>query len=792
MKKAIGLLTLLAAVTLPGWAAGLIIVHDSDFWRRPWPPPHSVPPPYIPPRPTPPVWAPLEVQFVKADIRVKDQIATTAIEEEFYNPNARQLEGTFIFPVPKGAHLNKFTMEINGKQVEAELMATDKARGIYEDIVRKLRDPALLEYSDRDLFKVRIFPIEPNAKKRITLSYSQLLKSDGGLVNLLLPLNTEKFSAKPLRNVSVKVDLVTKRPLKSIYSPSHKVEIKRHDPTHATIGYEANDVKPDADFQLFFNQEESDLGVNLLTWKKSDEDGYFALLVSPGVETKNVKVIPKDVTFVLDTSGSMAGAKLDQAKKALAFCVENLNDGDRFEILRFATEVEPLFDKLTDATKDNRSKAQTFIKELKPIGGTAIDDALKKALALRPSGGDRPYVVIFLTDGRPTIGTTDENLIVRNVADNNKATTRIFCFGIGTDVNTHLLDRITEDTKSFSQYVLPEEDIEVKVSTFFTKIKEPVLANPKIVFPDAVRVTKLYPSPVPDLFKGEQLVLVGRYSGKADGAIKVEGRAAGDAKTFAHDAKFADEASDHEFIPRLWATRRVGYLLDEIRLRGESKELKDEVTELARKYGIVTPYTAYLIVEDEKQRGIAQNQQTLRFYATDVRAQNELSSTYGAFTREKSGDLGVASSRSSSSLRRADTAADALMAGNAEVFRAAPPATLGLSGGGAVSGPVTVTRPRTAPASGRTVNGYAYQLADAAREYADQGRYVGGRTFFQNGAQWIDSEVQKRQNAKRERVQFGSDDYFKLLKKHPQMQQWLSLGQNVQFVLNDTVYEIYE
>jgi Ca-activated chloride channel family protein len=789
------LLTLLLANALPGLAAGLIIIHDPDFWRPPWNPPHPHPPILPSPRPIPPrpqpVWAPLEVQFVKGDVRVKDQIATTVIEEEFYNPNARQLEGTFLFPVPRGAHLNKFTMEINGKQVEAELMAADKARGIYEDIVRKLRDPALLEYSDRDLFKVRIFPIEPNSKKRITLSYSQLLKSDGGLVNFILPLNTEKFSAKPLRNVSVKVDLATKRPLKSIYSPSHKVEIKRHDPTHATIGYEANDLKPDADFQLFFNQEEGDLGVNLLTWKKADEEGYFALLVSPGVELKNVKVIPKDVMFVLDTSGSMAGAKLDQARKALAFCVENLNDGDRFEILRFSTEVEALFDKLVDATKDNRSKAQNFIKELKPIGGTAIDDALKKALAIRPDKGDRPYVVIFLTDGRPTIGTTDENLIVRNVADNNKATTRIFCFGIGTDVNTHLLDRITENTKAFSQYVLPEEDLEVKLSSFFTKIKEPVLANPKITFPDAVRVTKLYPSPVPDLFKGEQLVLVGRYSGKADGAIRIEGSVAGETRKFAYDVKFADEASDHEFIPRLWATRRVGYLLDEIRLRGENKELKDEVTELARKYAIVTPYTAYLIVEDERQRGIAQNQQSLQqFGQSEMREQ--LGASYRQFSLDRSGEMAVSGARASRALKAAEAADSGIANGSYEVLRSAPTTLPALGGVGGVGGPVAVARPTPGGAAGRRTDGYALTVAEAAKQYADQGRYIGGRTFFQNGAQWIDSEVQKQQNAKRERVQFGSDDYFKLLKKHPQMQQWLSLGQNVQFVLNDTVYEIYE
>ena len=267
-------------------------------------------------------------------------------------------------------------MEIDGKQVEAELLPAEKARRIYEDIVRKLKDPALLEYAGRDVFKVRIFPIEPNSKKRITLSYTELLKADDGLVSYVLPLNTEKFSAKPIQNVSVKVDLESKRPLKSIYSPSHSVEVKRHGADRATAGYEATDVQPDTDFALYFAPEKDEIGVNLLTHRKSDEDGYFLLLASPGVDVKEKQVVMKDIAFVLDTSGSMAGKKLEQAKKALQFCVENLNDGDRFEIIRFSTEVEPLFDKLVKATEQNRAKADDFIKDLKPIGGTAIDDAL--------------------------------------------------------------------------------------------------------------------------------------------------------------------------------------------------------------------------------------------------------------------------------------------------------------------------------------------------------------------------------------------------------------------------------
>jgi len=713
----------------------------------------------------------MEVNYVKVNTRIADQVATTSVDQEFYNPNSARLEGTFVFPIPKDAHINKFTMEIDGKQVEAELLPADKARRIYEDIVRKLKDPALLEYAGRDVFKVRIFPIEPNSKKRITLSYTELLKADDGLVSYVLPLNTEKFSAKPVKNVSVKVDLESKRPLKSIYSPSHAVEVKRNGANRATAGYEASDVQPDTDFALYFAPEKDEIGVNLLTHCTSGEGGYFLLLASPGVDVKEKQVVLKDIVFVLDTSGSMAGKKLDQAKKALQFCVENLNDGDRFELIRFSTEVEPLFDRLVEATKANRTKAEDFIKDLRPIGGTAIDDALRKALALRPSQGDRPFVVIFLTDGRPTIGTTDEDQIVAGVKKACEGHTRVFCFGIGTDVNTHLLDRITEDTRAVSQYVLPEEDLEVKVSTFFSKIKEPVLANPTLKFTGEIRATKLYPSPLPDLFKGEQLVLVGRYSGKGDSAVIVEGTVNGTQKKLTYEMRFPGESAENEFIPRLWATRRVGYLLDEIRLHGENSELRDEVTELARKYGIVTPYTAYLILEDEKQRNVPMPMRSLQGFDTDGAARREAAQAWEEYKMDRSGDRAVASARYGLALKDAVAAAPAASAGAFEASKA-----LGLPAGSVVGSSTT-------PAN---------RNKERLVQYSQQTQFVAGKNFFQNDKQWIDSAVQKHPNAKRVRIQFGSSDYFDLMAKNSKVLPWLALGQNVQFIYNDTIYDIYE
>lgn len=788
------LLGFLAALFLAAPAAqtaGLIIV-DEAHWRPgpipPWPPepPPRPPHPILPPVWRPHVFAPLEIHSCKVNGKVEDQVAVTTIDQEFYNPNNARLEGTFLFPVPKGAQLDHFAMEIEGKKVEAELLVADKARSIYEDIVRRAKDPALMEYSGRDVFKVRIFPIEPLARKRVTVRYTQLLKLDNGLVSYAVPLNTAKYSSQPIKSVSVKLQLASKRPIKTIYSPSHAVEIKRDGARRATVGHEGSNVVPDTDLALYFAPEKDELGVNLLTHRVAGEDGYFLLLASPGVDVKENNLVKKDVVFVLDTSGSMAGKKLEQAKKALQFCVENLNDGDRFELVRFSTEVEPLFDKLVTADNAHRERANEFIAGLKPIGGTAMDDALKKALSCSDgrsrfedahsrSPSRRPFMVIFLTDGLPTIGTTDEQQILDGVKKSSDGTVRVFCFGIGHDVNTHLLDKITEQTRAVSQYVLPDEDLEVKLSNFFAKIKEPVLANPTLKFTGGIRITKLYPSPLPDLFKGEQLVLVGRYSGKGESAVVIEGMVNGESRKFASDVKFAGESSENEFIARLWATRRVGHLLDEIRLHGENKELKDEVTELARQYGLVTPYTAYLILEDEARRGVPMALQSMPQLREDRLAMDAMKDFSTRYEQERSGGLAVNAARANYGFKSAGNVAEAAN-GFADANRS-----------------LTFTAPAAAaPASsslGRTVPGGEIRNTG---QFAQNSQFVNGRNFYQNGNQWVDASVQQSQRMRRVRLLFNSPEYFAFAATNTTARPWLALGNNVQFVLKDTIYEIYE
>ncbi|MGB0580719.1 MAG: VIT domain-containing protein [Limisphaerales bacterium] len=792
---------LLLLFSMSAFGSGIVIVHDDHRW--PGPDRRII----HPPRPRPPavVTRAIELERQRVTARIEDQVARTTIEQVFHNPNSRQVEGTFLFPVPKGAQLDGFTLEINGQRAEAEMLDSGKARKIYEGIVRSLKDPGLLEYADRDLYKIRIFPFPARGRRTISVSYTQVLTADSGLIEYRAPLSVAKHSGKPPKEVSLEVDLQTKAPLKSVWSATHEPKIEQKART-ARITWSAENVKPESDFQLYYAAANTDFGASLLTHRKDGEEGYFLLLLSPGNQAKKDETLPKDVTFVLDTSGSMSGNKLEQAKKALGFCVENLNDQDRFEVLRFATEVEPLFDGLKEADEKNRRRAKEFIRDLRPIGSTAINDALQLALKTRPQKSKRPYVVIFLTDGRPTIGVTNERDIVANVAKDNSRLTRIFCFGIGTDVNTHLLDRITEQTKAFSQYVLPEEDLEVKLSRFFSKIKDPVLADLKLKFPGKVRAAQTYPRNLPDLFKGYQLVVVGRYRNQGKGELVLQGALKG--KTVAHEFSFnfPKRSARNSFIPRLWATRRVGYLLDEMRLRGERKELKDEITQLAREYGIVTPYTAYLIVEDERRNQVTMNRRLLPQLENDAVARRELSTLYRSFGRAKSGDAAVASSQVTRSLKTAKTSLGAQQEAVARGGRAlrakqpslnaptpvAAPAPRVMTAPNRTLAPVVRKPQLSAPPKKAVMRSRAVSVDERVSTYSAQNRRVAGKTFYRNGEHWLDAEIRTLKQPQPIRVKFGSDAYFQLLRQDPAIARWLALGNQVSFVWKGKLYEVHD
>jgi len=728
---------------------------------------------------------PLAVKYHRVKVTIEGQVATTEIDQVFINPNPRQLEGTYIFPLPETASISGFSMWIDGKEQKGELLEKDKARKIYTDIVRSMKDPALLEYVGRDMFKASIFPIPARGEKRVRLMYQEICRADGGLVTYRYPLNTEKFSSRPLQDVSVLVDIKAKSPVKNVTCPTHKVEVITKSANHVRVGYEDKNVTPDRDLLLYYSLSKKEFALNFLTYRpEQGADGYFMMLLSPNLTVD--RIVPKNICFVVDKSGSMQGAKIKQARAALKFCVQSLREGDRFNVIPFGTEAETLFGSLEPATADNVKRATEFIGRVEAIGGTAIDEALSKALEMAPQV-DQPYMIVFLTDGLPTIGETREEVILANVARRNKGNVRLFVFGVGNDVNTHLLDKLAESNHGSRDYVAENEDLELKISSFYTKVANPVLSDLALAF-TGVRVRDVYPKRLPDLFKGSQLVVVGRYEGSGSGAAQLTGKILGEKKVIGHDVSFGAKVAENSFLSRLWAIRKCGYLLDQIRLHGEKKELKDEIVRLAKLHGIVTPYTSFLVLEDQEHRR--------RFTRRGDRFGPPPPSTPGSRPRDHGGSgpgwAGGGGRGGGGGGGDPRPAADAPMEEEDEAFRTAEKKALEEAVEGmrrSTGGKSVDASKETAKLKGGLVgdadDGY---VPDAGREASKQVmRLVESTAFYKRGKVWVQAKLPK--DAERKTVKLFSEEHFALLAKKGRIGKVLALGQ-VDFLLDGVVYQV--
>jgi Ca-activated chloride channel family protein len=704
---------------------------------------------------------PLEVKFHHVTVDIKDRTALTSIDQVFYNPQGRTLEGEYIFPVPKGAVIKEFSMYIDGKEMKAELLDAGQARKIYEDIVRQIRDPALLEYAGTNVFHLRIFPIEPRKEKRIKISYSEILGKEGPLVEYVYPLNTEKFSAAPLASASIHVTIESREKIKNVFSTTHSIDASYKGDRLAVAGWEASHVKPDADFKLYYATENAEFGVSLLAHRVRGEDGFFFLDLSPGFWEAGREKVAKDVVFALDVSGSMAGDKLAKAKAALLRCLERLDARDRFAVVRFSTEADSLFDSLVPADGPHLKRAGEFVNRLLAVGGTNVEDALTRALALAAGrGGDpnRAALVVFITDGKPTIGETDADRLVDKIRKANASNLRIFTVGIDYSLDTILLDKITTATRAYRIYISPSEDLEAKIASFYQKLDAPVLTGINVSVSGGVTLYDVEPklTDLPDLFLGSSLTLLGRYRGSGRAVVTVKGTAGSRPVELSYPLAFPEEETDYDNLPPLWASRRVGFLLEEMRLHGETREVVDEVIYLARTYGIITPYTSYLVLEDEARRvnknELSERDQTLRNVAPQG-AFREKSRQEFESLKDRSGEGGAAASGEVQSLRNAQA--------NDVSQKSAPLLAF-------------------TDADGKTTDVQA------------QIKQVRGRAFYNTGREWNDSNIQNQKARKTNRVQFGSDAYWNLLKTKPETTSYLSLGKNVRFMLDGELYEIYE
>jgi Ca-activated chloride channel family protein len=557
-----------------------------------------------------------QVVRLETDVRVSvvDQVAQVEVTEWFENRSRGVAEGTYLYPLPGEAVFSGFSLWQGEQELRGEILDAREARTIYEGIVRRRADPALIELAGSGLLRARVFPIEPGQRRRVTLRYTQVLgrsgdalqfryaAGTGGASNIFpvpgpqplpmpRPRPAEGEAAPEREDGALRLELVAENGDRFLapFSPTHTL-------THARRG-ERLIVRTEGELRgrlsVFLPLARAGVGLSLVTHRTPGEEGYFMLTLSPG--TAEAALQPRDVTMVMDVSGSMSGAKMEQARSAMLRLLESLSPQDRFRLIAFSSGVRPESEDWRPARPAELAQARAWVESLRAEGGTNISGALDEGLRLESPPARLP-VVIFLTDGLPTAGERSAEVIAQR-AEGARGRARVFAFGVGHDVDTHLLDALSAATRGSTTYVDPNEDVERALELLAAKVRHPVLTDLQISGVNGL--TEIYPVVLPDLFAGEALVLFGRFRQVQQGDLRITGLRSGQRASFATRAAFPALENDNDYIPRLWASRKVGHLSRQIRLEGSTPELVEEIRQTALRYGLPSEYTSYLVQEPE-------------------------------------------------------------------------------------------------------------------------------------------------------------------------------------------------
>jgi Ca-activated chloride channel family protein len=540
--------------------------------------------------------------------------------------------------------------------------------------------------------------------------------------------------------------------------------VKKPSAKTALISYEQKNVIPNSDFRLFYDIGKQSIGTSILSYRPDGaEDGYFMMLISPDIQAQQRESISKNVVFVVDRSGSMTGRKIDQAKEALRFVINNLNDGDLFNIVAYDSEIETFAPELQRHNKSSRDKALGFVESIFAGGSTNIDGALNAALDMLQDD-ETPNYVVFLTDGIPTVGETNVARIVDKAAKANSVRARVCCFGMGYDVNSLLLDKLARTGYGQSVYVRPDEDIEAKVAEFYTRIAAPVLTDVKLrVDVDGVKVAqgsvvnRVYPRNLFDLFAGDQLVLVGRYKHAGNAKVVLSGRVNGEVQRFEFPAKLESKStsSNQSFIEKLWAVRRIGEIIDKIDLEGSNDELLDELVMLSRRHGVLTPYTSFLADENGAIRD-------------EAKSRLSAATALNVLATEEAGQAGFARRQNKAAFQNAG----------------------GGSGGRGDAGGADPLPSQKVDADG----GVVFQDAVTNRAVKVKTlRQVGDKSFFLEEGRWVDSSASKEQIKTALDLTRYSPRYFELAAKQGAVVgRILALPGTVIVVIDGQAYQLID
>ncbi len=529
-----------------------------------------------------------------AVVRVSSMVRATVdgpvvrfeVEEQYRNTGGGLAEGTYLFPLPGEAVFTDFSLFQGSQELRGEMLPADQARAIYEEIVRRKRDPALLTLAGHGLVRAQVFPIGPGETRRVILRFTQMMRREGDAYRLRYALGQR---GTPDTAVRISITIPEAEPWGRPYSPTHALSLRRE---HGALHI---DVAParGGDLDLLLPRFDGNVGMALLTHAPSPrESGHFLLVLTPA--PSDAAPTPRDLTLVVDVSGSMAGSKLDQARAALLQAIRTLRPEDRFRLVSFSSGVTEFAEGWSPTTPATRREAERWVNQLEARGGTNISGALDAALSGRSTTGRHP-MVLFLTDGLPSVGERSAEALGAQAAAAIGAR-RVFPIGVGHDVNTWLLDRLARDGRGTVEYVAPGESVEEVMGRVVTRTSRPALTHLRLVRAP-VPLEELAPAEWPDVFAGDEVVITGRYRGAGRGPLVIEGSRNGRIERITANIVFPRETASNGFIPVIWASRRIGELTRTIRLEGETAALVEQVRTLGLRYGILTPYTSYLVQE---------------------------------------------------------------------------------------------------------------------------------------------------------------------------------------------------